>query len=403
MALGATLALAALLGGGPGFWDRVADPHRDEVEALVGRARGELGVGSTDAAARAERALLQALRFDPGSFVAIVLLAEAQARLGRGDAAAVSFGRARALARTPSEESWCALRAAIESSRAGRYDQALVEYDQHIRLGEARSDAFANSAEILMALGRLPEAEDRYREAIRLEDQPQPYQPGHDRDESLALSYYGLGVALDRDEQGQAAREAMARAVTYDPKLAILDAARDGRNGVFFVPPGDVHYYRGLALMVQGRSREATDAFQRFLSEQRPGRYGKRAEAHLLALAAGAEGARNHRLRLVAAGTVRADEGLSAPLVDAALRNHPGLLEGCLDEAPSSLDQPTRISLEVEFDAGGTVGNVRGRGDEWAPFVRCAQAHLKDGVHLARAAGSKPASVRLDLVLAVRR
>jgi tetratricopeptide (TPR) repeat protein len=401
MAFGATLAIVAWLAG-PGFWDRVADPHRDEVEALVARARGELAAGTTDGAARAERSLVQALRFDPRAFVATLLLAEAQARLGRPDAA-VSFSRARALARTPAEESWCALRAAVESSRAGRYEQALADYDQHIRLGEAQSDAFSNSAEILMALGRLSEAEDRYREAIRLEDQPQPFQPGHDRDESLALAYYGLGVALDRDDQGQAAREAIARAVAYDPKLAILDAARDGRNGVFFVPPGDVHYYRGLALMVQGRPREATDAFQRFLGEQRTGRYGKRAEAHLLAIAAGADGGRKSRLRLVASGTVRADEGIPAPLVDAALRNHPGLLESCLDEAPASIDEPTRVSLEVSFDGAGVVAGVKGPSDDWAGFVRCAYAHLKDGLRLPRATGSKPAGVRLDLVLAVRR
>jgi tetratricopeptide (TPR) repeat protein len=401
MPLGPILAMAALLVHAPTFWERVADPHREEVEALVARARGELAGGSADGPAAAARALREALRFDPSSFVATLLLAEAEARQGRVAPAATAFARARSLARTPGEESWCALRAAIESSRAGRFEEALAEYDQHIRLGEAQADAFANSAEILMALGRLGEAEDRYREAIRLADQAGSSVPAHDHEENLALAYYGLGVALDRDEQELAAREAIARAMAHDPRLAILDGARDGRSNVFFVPAGDVHYYRGLALMVEGRPREATDAFQRFLSEQRGSRYGKRAEAHLLALAAGAEGGRKSRLRLVAAGTVRADEAVPAPLVDAALRSHPGLLERCLDEAPA-IDESTRVSLEVTFDAAGVVQAVKGA-PAWAGFARCAQAQLRDGVRLPRLTGGKSASVRLDLVLAVRR
>jgi len=395
-----TLALVALLAA-PAFWDRVADPHRAQVEALIARARGELVSGGKDGAARAEKTLRDALRFDPTSFMATMLLGEAQVGQGQRAAAAASFGRARALARTPAEEARCSLLAAVENSRAGRFEQALAEYDQHIRLGEAEGDAYSNSAEILMALGRLGEAQDRYREAIRLEDQARPAVPGHDRDEYLALAYYGLGVALDRDEQTQAAREAIARALLHDPKLAILDAARDGRSDVFFVPPGDVHYYRGLALMVMGRPREATDALQRFLSEQRQSRWTKRAEAHLLALAAGVE--RGRRLRVVAAGTVHADEGLSAPIVDSLLRNHPELLERCLDEAPTTVSEPTRLSLEIEFDATGTVQQVKGRSGEWAGFVGCAGRRLKEALRVPRGNGWKAGWIRLDLVLAVRR
>jgi tetratricopeptide (TPR) repeat protein len=399
------IAIAALLGA-PSFWERVADPHRERVEALVARGRGELALGTTDSAQRAERILGEALGLEPTSFIATLLMGEAQARQGRGAAAAAAFGRARALARTPAEESWCSMRAAIESSRAGRFEQALADYDQHIRLGEAQAAAYTNSAEILMALGRLGEAQDRYREAIRLEGQTRPLAlPGQSRDEDLALAYYGLGVALDRDEQGHAAREAIARALAHDPKLAILDAARDGRSDVFFVPPGDVHYYRGLALMVLGRPRESIDAFQRFLTEQRGSRWIRRAESHLLALASGSEGGRRSRLRLAAAGTVRADEGLSAPLVDAALRGHPGLIEACVDRAPSSASETTRLSLEVAFDAGGAVQAVKGQGGapEWGPFFGCVEQRLKEGLRVPRPAGARQAGARLDLVLGVRR
>jgi hypothetical protein len=219
----------------------------------------------------------------------------------------------------------------------------------------------------------------------------------------MALAYYGLGVALDRDEQGQAAREAIARALMHDGKMALLDAARDGRSDVFFVPPGDVHYYRGLALMVMGRPREATDAFQRFLTEQRGSRWQKRAEAHLLALAAGEAGRSRGRLKLVAAGTVRGDEGLSAPAVDAALRFRMDLFERCLDEAPGNVNEATRLSLEVDIDGGGNVQRVKGGSDEWASYVGCVGRRLKDGLKVPRLAGSRAASVRIDVVLAVRR
>jgi tetratricopeptide (TPR) repeat protein len=395
------LALAVLLTA-PTFWERVADPHRAQVEALIARARIELASGK-DGPPRAEKTLREALAFDPRSFTATMLLGEAQAGQGQRAAAAASFGRARTLARTPSEESRCSLLAAIESSRAGRFEQALADYDQHIRLGEAEGDAYSNSAEILMALGRLGEAQDRYREAIRLENQARPPVPGRDHDEYMALAYYGLGVALDRDEQGQAAREAIARALMHDAKMALLDAARDGRSDVFFVPPGDVHYYRGLALMVMGRPREATDAFQRFLSEQRTSRWQKRAEAHLLALAAGESGRNRGRLKLVAAGTVRGDEGLSAMAVDAALRPRLDLFEKCLDEAPGTVNEPTRLSLEVDIDAAGTVQRVKGGGDEWTSFVGCVGRRMKDALRVPRLAGARAASVRVDLVLAVRR
>src|SRR4051812_3663973 len=200
------LFAAALLGDRAAFWERVAEPHRERIEVLIARAQAEMadrvGSGAVDGAARAEVLLRQALLLERDHFMATVLLGEAQARQGRGASAAAAFARARTLAHTPGEESWCSLRAAIESSRAGRYAAALADYDQHIRLGQAQPSAYGNSAEILMALGRLGEAQDRYREAIRLETQTDPSPlSARERDENLSLAYYGLGVALDRDEQ----------------------------------------------------------------------------------------------------------------------------------------------------------------------------------------------------------
>jgi tetratricopeptide (TPR) repeat protein len=391
-----------------GFWDKVADPHRERIEILLARAQAEmadrLGSGAVEGAGRAESLLRDALKLEPEHFTATVLLGEAQARQGRGASAAAAFARARSLARTPGEESWCSLRAAIESSRAGRFTAALADYDQHIRLGQAQPSAYSNSAEILMALGRLGEAEDRYREAIRLETQTDPSPlSARERDENLALAYYGLGIALDRDEQALAAREAVAQALARDPKMALLDAARDERGEVFFVPSGDVHYYRGLSLMVLSRPREATDAFTRFLAEQRGSRFTKRAEAHLLELAAGEQPRARGRLRLAASGITYADEGLLAPLV-AALKSHTGLIEGCLEDVPVTVQETVRISLDLEFDAAGAAQRVKAHGrDDLGAFVSCLDGRFKTALRLPRSPSGRVSSARLDLVLALRR
>jgi tetratricopeptide (TPR) repeat protein len=387
------------------FWERVAEPHRQKVEALVQRAQAELGdrpsAGLREGAARAEVWLREALRFDPDSFPATVLLGEAQARQGRWAGAAAAFARARTLARTPAEESWSSLRAAIESSRAGRYPEALADYDQHLRLGEAQPAAYANSAEILMAMGRLSEAEDRYREAIRLEGQTPA---GREHDENLALAYYGLGVALDRDEQPGAAREAVARALEIDAKMALVDAARDDDAGIFFVPPGDVHYYRALALLVLGRPREAAEAFQRFTAEQGQSRWLARARGHLTSLAAGEGGRTRARFRVAAAGTAHADETLAAPLVDATLRARPGLFDPCLEEVPAAQRESIRIAIDVDFDERGAVQRARVLGrEQWAAFATCVEGRLKGGLRVPRPAGAAAATARLELLLALRR
>jgi tetratricopeptide (TPR) repeat protein len=211
----------------PWYWERVARPHGERVRMMIGRAQAELDEQSLfgrslEGATRAEALLEQALRLEPASFLATVLMGDSLAAQGRGIEAISFFQRACALSETADEESWCTLRLAIERSKEGQYVEAVEEYDRHVRLGQARGATYANSAEVLMALGRLGEAEARYREAVRItEEEP----AGPDRDQNLALALYGLAVALDRDEQIAAAQEAMVRALSHDPKLALLASA----------------------------------------------------------------------------------------------------------------------------------------------------------------------------------
>jgi tetratricopeptide (TPR) repeat protein len=277
--------LPAVVWAAPGFWEQVADPDGAVVDGLVARARAELdrgvpGGATSENAARAEALLSEAVRRKPRHFAASFLRGDALALLGRASEAIAAIGRACNLAESAEDESTCTLRLAVEQARAARYPDALVSYDRHLRSGAPQAIAYSNSGEILMALGRLGEAAARYREAIRLE---QALPPGRERDQGLALAFYGLAVTLDRDDQAAASREAVGRAVALDPRLRLLEP--DDASDVFFIPPGDQHYYRGLALRALARQDDATEAFRRFLKEAPRSAFVARAQAHLRALA----------------------------------------------------------------------------------------------------------------------
>jgi tetratricopeptide (TPR) repeat protein len=273
--------LPAVVWAAPGFWEQVADPDGAVVDGLVARARAELdrgvpGGASRDSAARAEALLSEAVRRKPRHFAASFLRGDALTLLGRAPEAIGAIARACNLAESVEDESNCTLRLAVEQARAGRYPDALVSYDRHLRSGAPQPIAYTNSGEILMALRRLGEAAARYREAIRLEE---ALPPGRERDQGLALALYGLAVTLDRDDQAAASREAVGRALTLDPRLRLLEP--DAASDVFFVPPGDQHYYRGLALRALGRHEDAAEAFRRFLREAPRSPFAARAQAHL--------------------------------------------------------------------------------------------------------------------------
>ncbi len=402
------------------FWDKVAFPHRDRVQNLVSRAQAELderGPGSVppEAAARARALLEEALRLDPRHFLAAVTLGEALVLERRSDDAIVQFERACVLSRASEEEAWCSLRLGIERSKVGRYQEALGDYDRHIRLGEPSSTAYANAAEILMALGRLPEAQRRYREAIRIEEQGPTRR---DHQENLALAWYGLAVAFDRDEQTVAAGEAVARALQLDAKMVLLDAAADPRSGVFFVPAFDVHYYRGLGLAAQNRMREASEAFRRFLALAPESQWQRRTLAHLAEIggpgdaraAAPAPGENSSparaTYRVVAAATVHADGPIPAPLIDAAWKSQPGLVDGCFIDIVPLPHGPPRLSLDVVFDAKGAVKKVTAENcpAEWRGSVPgCLDAHLRGGLSVAKPSIARPTTARIQLVLSLRR
>lgn len=397
-----------------GFWERVGAPHRAEVDALVRQAE-ELMLranAGADRMTKAEAVLRRAVALQPEDHRATLLLGDVLAAMGRPADAVKTLEQARRLATTPAEEAACWHRLAVERSKLGQYAQAIADYDRELASGNGDGATYSNVAELLMALGRLDEAADRYREAIRVDEESGDRRT---RAASLALSYYGLGVALDRDEQPGAAREMIGRALSLDPHLTRLLGAQQPGSDVFFLPPGDVDYYIALALEVAGRRQEAEATFRLYVLKQPKSQWLKRARAHLAALAepppgapAGRDarrGARGGRwaYRVAASATVQSNGPLPAPMIDAAWRRRPDLLDDCLQRLPESVGrQPIRVALEIDIDTGGRVTRVVARvppavNDE---LGRCFEAAVKAGLIVPKPTHPRPTSARMELLLA---
>jgi tetratricopeptide (TPR) repeat protein len=169
----------------------------------------------------------------------------------------------------------------LNYSKLGKYAEALAEYDRALLLieGERRVDRmdetdrsvlYSNSAETLMAMGRLEEAIARYRLARDASAPP---------DLAWELAQWGLGLALDRDEQGAAALDAVRRAVEQDPAMANLSD-----DGVFFEPLGDKFAYLALGHEVKGQITLAREAWRNYLASKPSPRWARRADVHLATL-----------------------------------------------------------------------------------------------------------------------
>jgi tetratricopeptide (TPR) repeat protein len=185
-------------------------------------------------------------------------------------------------------------------------NQYLVHYD----LGDE-----------LMALGRLGEAIDEYRQAIQLApDKPIP-----------RLAY---AVALDRDGRTDRARAEVGVVLSLDPLLRRLDSEE-----YVFVPAADVHFYRALAYLERGAIAEARFALRAYLAELGDGPYARHARVRL----AEAEGRVDPREIEVDGGIAPGDARMLAAALSPAVR----ALEDCL---PAS--HVMRVGLVA---TGGTI------------------------------------------------
>jgi len=160
-------------------------------------------------------------------------------------------------------------------------EQALVDYKKILERGDMASGGgngalpfedwgttYSNMAETYMMLGRLDEAIAAYRDALRFR-QHTPY-------------FYGLAVALDRDEQGAQAREIIVALGLHSFEAFQAEVAS---GATFYVPDEERYYYYALAAEALGLDEPALQSWDRFIASGIYPAYQPRARANREALA----------------------------------------------------------------------------------------------------------------------
>jgi tetratricopeptide (TPR) repeat protein len=153
-----------------------------------------------------------------------------------------------------------------------RLAAAARDYRKLLERGASDGDnetVLSNLAETYMMLGQLDEAIETYDEAFR-----------HGTDIGTS---YGFAVALDRDEQGNRAREIIASLGTdvyadFRSRLALGE--------IFFVPEGEQFYYLALAEEALGDSMQAIEYWTQFIQSGAHPQFQARARANRAALLA---------------------------------------------------------------------------------------------------------------------
>lgn len=157
---------------------------------------------------------------------------------------------------------------------------AVADYEKIL----ARSDTpdettLGNLAETYMMLGKLDEAIDFYRQALRTSHSTE--------------TLYGLAVALDRAERGGQAKELIVaqgkqQMEEFHRRVSVLRLT-------FFVPYGEEFYYFALASEAFGETDNAIDYWQKYLASNAHPEYQPRARTHLGGLLAGRKRGTPHR------------------------------------------------------------------------------------------------------------
>ncbi len=418
--------LVFLLGATPGARAETGaaasvDGGATAVAELLARARVELArPAQPDANSGAERLvrvegwLRQAVGLAPDHFAAHLLLAEVILSEGHVADAITAFERACALARGPGEVFPCGRRLADARAVDGQYEDALAEYGRQLEIGDAQivPAVLVRRAELLMALGRLAEAEASFAKAVARLGQRTA-----SREEwtILARALFGQAVSCDRAGRDGEARRIMWRALATDSSLSSLVPESGAALGMDHLPSGEVDYYRGLALLVMGDAPGALDAFKQFVSSAAASRWRKRAEDHLLALAASGADVPLAHLRhgtVVASATADARGPLPAPLIDAAWKSRPRLLEPCMAQLPADAPRILRVPLLLEIDGNGIPHRAEvqmdvsvdfGLSSDWRPFAACVERRVATGLRTVRPSNMRRTSARIELVLAIGR
>ncbi len=241
---------------GQEVYDRAELAERAAMDAVDRRMIGELYAQALVHFERATRVL-------PDDPLGHLCVGKTLSQRERHADALRAASRARALDEDGTYEEDVAFLLAIELSIAQEWEAALHEYDRALPetvRPDFRATILSNAAEIQMAAGRLPEAIDLYRRAIA-----EAWSPSQQSLKMRSLAEYGLAIALDRDDRRAEALETMRSAWAHDPNRQ--DPTRPagtltdpGRDGVFFVPEHDLHYYRALLFEARLALPEEADA-----------------------------------------------------------------------------------------------------------------------------------------------
>lgn len=262
------------------FWGNIVDPGRKEFEGAIDRGSKLLEQAKGMRAEPLRTRVLQdalaafraATRHSPNNYRGWFLVAKVLMELDRVKPSIAAFKRVRKLGVHDREVSYeTSFQLGIAYSKVGAFEEAVLEYDHADQATLRRqrlqkSTVHGNAAEALMALGRLDEAIQRYRESL-----------GHYPSNTLVR--FGLAVAYDRDEQISKARQEMRTALATDSAMRQLTSPN-----VFFIPEGDIHYYFALGYETKGDIEQAKSHWQLFLQKLPDSHWAPRARAHLAGL-----------------------------------------------------------------------------------------------------------------------
>jgi tetratricopeptide (TPR) repeat protein len=152
-------------------------------------------------------------------------------------------------------------------------EAAAADYEKILARNDGSADVshqvLGNLAETYMMVGRMEDALEMYRDALRV-----------GADTSTA---YGYAVALDRDESSRHALDVIKSAGRDARDLFHLSVTR---GNTFFVPDGEKYYYFALSDEAFGFDEEAIDNWRKYIASGAHPEFQPRAKAHLDALLA---------------------------------------------------------------------------------------------------------------------
>jgi tetratricopeptide (TPR) repeat protein len=148
----------------------------------------------------------------------------------------------------------------------GKYDEAILAFNESIRLDPNRADSWYSKGVALYDMGKYDDSLKAYEEAIRLN-------PNH------ADAWYNKGIDLGIQGKYDEAIQAFDKAIDINPQdadawyykgLALDDQGRYDEaikafNESIRLDPNDADawYYKGIVLGIQGRYDEAIQAFDK--------------------------------------------------------------------------------------------------------------------------------------------